>query len=96
MIRHIVLFSAKNLADVAVIETALAKLGSIPESRFFEVARNSKRDGLSQEIDIIVYSEFDSFEALERYKQHTFYAEAIAIVRPLRDVRIAVDFESKK
>ncbi|GAB3128995.1 Dabb family protein [Novispirillum itersonii] len=94
MIRHIVLFSAKNQADVEVIRDGLSILRDIPGSHHFEVAYNSKRDGLSKEIDVIVYGEFDSYEALEAYKAHPLYEESIRRVRPLREIRMAVDFES--
>lgn len=94
MIRHIVLFSAKGSADVEKICEGLSILKDIPGSRHLEVACNSKRDGLSQEIDIVVYGEFDSYEALEAYKAHPYYQESIKRVRPLRELRYAVDFEA--
>ena len=75
MIRHIVLFSARDPADLPLIQAALSRLAEIPEARRLEVARNSKRDGLSAEIDLVVYGEFDDFAALERYKAHPLYAE---------------------
>jgi hypothetical protein len=93
MIRHIVLFSAKDQAEVATIQAALAKLREVPHARHLEVALNAKRDGLSKEIDIVVYGEFDDFAQLERYKAHPIYAESIAVVRPRREIRIAVDYE---
>lgn len=94
MVRHIVLFSARNEADLNRIHEALAKLRDIPHARCLEVARNARRDGLSGEIDIVVYGEFDDFRQLELYKSHPLYAKAVATVRPLRDVRIAVDYET--
>lgn len=94
MIRHIVFFSAKSPQEQDAIEQGLKLLADIPESLFFEVAKNSKRDGLSQEVDFVVYAEFADYEALERYKQHALYEKAITLVRPIRDMRIAVDFES--
>lgn len=93
MIRHIVLFSAKDPADVEAIRTGLSILKNIPGSRHFEVACNSKRDALSQEIDVIVYGEFDNYEALDAYKAHPFYQKSVKRVRPLRELRYAVDFE---
>lgn len=94
VIRHIVLFSAKNPADVERIREGLSILKDIPGSRHFEVTCNSKRDGLSKEIDVIVYGEFDSYEALDAYKAHPLYQESITRVRPLRELRFAVDFEA--
>lgn len=94
MIRHIVLFTAKDGADVQRIHQALCKLRSIPHASHLEVAYNAKKDGLSEEIDIVVYGEFDDFEQLEKYKAHPLYGESVAVVRPLRDLRIAVDYET--
>lgn len=94
MIRHVVLFSVRDPADLELVQGALARLAEIPEARRLEVARNAKRDGLSAEIDLVVYGEFDDFAALDRYKAHPLYAETITIVRPRREIRIAVDFEA--
>lgn len=94
MIRHIVLFSAKNPSDIDVIHQALAKLKAIPHARHVEVSHNAKKDSLSKEIDIVVYAEFDDYGQLDKYKAHRLYQESTEIVRPLRDVRIAVDYET--
>ena len=93
MIRHIVLFSARDPAEVPAIQAALARLATIPDASHLEVGLNSKRDGLSGEIDLVVYGEFADFAALDRYKAHPVYAETIAAVRPRREIRIAVDYE---
>jgi hypothetical protein len=93
VIRHIVFFSVKDSHDLDTIEAALKRLGDIPESSHFEVKRNRKSDPLSQEIDLVVYGEFPDAAALERYKKHALYHDAIRIVRPLRDIRIAADVE---
>ena len=94
MIRHVVLFSVRDPADLELVQAALSRLAEIPEARRLEVARNARRDGLSAEIDLVVYGEFDDFVALDRYKAHPLYAETITIVRPRREIRIAVDFEA--
>jgi len=93
VIRHIVLFSAKRSEDVDTILAALARLRQIPEAKRLEVVRNARLDQLSGEIDVIVHGEFEDAEALARYKAHAIYQETIGVVRPLRDVRIAVDYE---
>ena len=94
MIRHIVLFSAKNPLDIDTIHQALSKLKAIPHVRYLEVARNAKKDDLSSEIDLVVYAEFEDYGQLERYKAHPLYQESVAIVRPLRDMRVAVDYDT--
>ena len=94
MIRHIVLFSANNPLHIDAIHRALSKLKAIPNVRHLEVSRNAKKDDLSREIDVVVYAEFADYGQLERYKAHPLYRESVAIVRPLRDVRIAVDYDT--
>ncbi|MDX1606551.1 MAG: Dabb family protein [Candidatus Competibacterales bacterium] len=93
MIRHIVLFSAKDKSDLPRIHQALSRLREIPHVRHFEVAYNSHHDALSREVDLIVYGEFDSFAQLDAYKAHPAYQAAVDIVRPLRELRIAADYE---
>jgi quinol monooxygenase YgiN len=41
-----------------------------------------------------VYAEFKDEAALAAYKAHPIYQVSIAKVRPLRELRLAVDFES--
>ncbi|MEP4197757.1 MAG: Dabb family protein [Aliishimia sp.] len=91
-IRHVVFFSARNADDVPRIMEGLGLLADIPDVDFFEVRENTRDDVLSSEIDVIVYAEFSNNAALATYKAHPLYFEAINIVRPLRDLRIAADF----
>ena len=91
-IRHIVLFSAKDQEDVARIVDGLSMLKNIPHASILEVVQNNHVDALSDEIDVVVYAEFVNDAALQAYKTHQIYQDAIAVVRPLRDLRIAADF----
>ncbi len=91
-IRHVVLFSAKDKADVTRIVDGLSMLADIPHASVFEVVQNSQVDALSGEIDVVVYAEFVDDAALQAYKSHQLYQDAIAVVRPLREMRIAADF----
>jgi len=90
-LRHIVFFSARDKADIPRIVEGLSLLGQIPHSSFFEVKRNTRSDALSEEVDVVVYAEFDSAEAMARYKADPIYQQSIDIVRPLRELRIAAD-----
>jgi quinol monooxygenase YgiN len=94
MIRHIVFFSARDPADLERIETGLKLLERIEAASLLEVRRNLACDQLGNEIDIVVYGEFADAAALEAYKADPLYAEAISIVRPLRELRFAADIES--
>lgn len=91
MIRHIVFFSARKREDIEAIASGLRQLGRIPLSTRFEVAVNSKVDTLGNEVDVVVYAEFPDQAALDAYKAHPIYAQSIAEVRPLRDLRLSAD-----
>ncbi|MCC8936980.1 Dabb family protein [Bradyrhizobium sp. Arg62] len=93
MIRHIVFFTAKEKADIDQIIEGLSVLTSIPCARRLEIARNGKGDQLGNDIDVVVYGEFDSEADLAAYKTHDLYREAIRRVRPLRELRFAADYE---
>jgi len=96
MIRHIVFFRAQNPADKETIFAGLSLLAGIPHSRHFEIGRNLSVDAISPDgPDFIVYGEFDDAAQLAAYKAHPIYAQATALVRPLRDMRIAADFLSE-
>lgn len=93
MIRHLVLFSARDTADLPTMRATLATLGAIPSVRAFELGENARHDDLSDEVDLIVHAVFDDAEGLAAYKADPIYQRSIAVVRPLREVRIAVDYE---
>jgi hypothetical protein len=92
MIRHIVLFTAKDKADIDQMIDGLSALTAIPHARRLEVARNRKTDQLGNDIDVVVYGEFDSETELAAYKAHDLYQESIKRVRPLRELRFAADY----
>ena len=96
MIRHIVFFSAKDGADVERIAEGLGMLAEIPHSDFFEIGINRKVDQIGTEVDVIVYGEFRDEAALAAYKAHPVYDACTAKVRPMREIRMAADFVSKK
>ncbi|UPJ79288.1 Dabb family protein [Bradyrhizobium sp. 183] len=92
MIRHIVLFTAKDKAHVDQIIVGLSVLTKIPHARRLEIARNCKSDQLGNDIDVVVYGEFDNETELAAYKAHDLYQESIRRVRPLRELRLAADY----
>src|SRR5436190_8999373 len=94
MIRHIVFFTAKSPEHLPAIVDGLEPLGTIPHVSHFEVTANRKLDQIGNDIDVVVYAEFDSEAALKAYKAHPTYAEATRRVRPLRELRFAADFEA--
>jgi Stress responsive A/B Barrel Domain len=93
MIRHIVFFSTERDSNIGQIQEGLTLLTRIPHALRLEVALNRKSDPLSKEIDIVVYGEFESDAALAAYKVHELYREAVRRVRPLRELRLAADYD---
>ncbi|MET3611790.1 hypothetical protein ABID16_000095 [Rhizobium aquaticum] len=93
MIRHIVFFTVSE-ANLANARSRLLRLGEIPDAKLFEVGINLKRDLYANDVDLVVYAEFETVADLDAYKAHPLYGEITAAVRPLRDTRVAADFDS--
>ena len=93
MIRHIVFFTAKA-EHLEEVKAGLSILTAIPYARMLEIGTNMKTDQLGTEIDLVVYGEFDDEAALAAYKAHPDYQRSIERVRPIRELRIAADFDS--
>jgi hypothetical protein len=93
MIRHIVFFTLKDPGQRLDAISKLKRLATIPGSTLFDVQANTKSDQIGNDIDVVVYSEFPSLDALQRYKRHPVYAEVTATVRPMRELRFAADIE---
>jgi hypothetical protein len=93
MIRHIVLFTARHGGDIDTIRKGLQILTLIPHVQRLEIALNRKSDPKSKEVDVVVYGEFADDAALAAYKAHETYAEAIRRVKPLREMRLAADYD---
>lgn len=93
MIRHIVFFTApaENLEKV---RAGLSILTEIPHSRLLEIGTNVKTDQFGTEVDLIVYGEFDDEAALAAYKAHPNYQLSTSLVRPIREMRMAADYDS--
>lgn len=95
MIRHVVFFSVKDKKDSQTIYDGLSLLKNIPHCLHLEIGVNSREDAISQlKPDFVVYGEFESDAQLDAFKQHDIYQRSIEIVRPLRDMRIAADFDA--
>ena len=90
MIRHIVLFTAKE-GHIDNVYKGLKTLETIEGNWTLQITKNEKIDQIANDVDVVVYGEFPDEQALDTYKAHPTYEDAIKIVRPLRDKRIAVD-----
>jgi hypothetical protein len=94
VIRHIVFFSARDPADRDKMFEGLALLTSIAHADVIEVARNRKIDQLANDADVVVYAEFADEDALAAFKADPAYQQSIRHVRPLREMRIAADYDN--
>lgn len=94
MIRHIVFFSVRDRRDLDKVRAGLSLLTEIPYALRLEIGENVKTDQLGTDIDLVVYGEFEDQAALTAYKAHPNYQKSIEIVRPLREIRIAADYDA--
>ncbi len=93
MIRHIVFFTAKNSEDRFKVMAGLSLLTRVPHALKLEIGQNLQSDQLGNVIEFVVYGEFENEAALAAYKAHPDYQASIDIVRPLREIRIAADYD---
>ncbi|WP_105440989.1 Dabb family protein [Neorhizobium sp. T25_13] len=94
MIRHIVFFTAQT-GEIERVRAGLSLLTGNPHALTLEIGTNVKSDQLGNEVDLVVYGEFEDAAALAAYKAHPVYQASIDIVRPIREMRIAADFDSQ-
>ncbi|WP_176083423.1 Dabb family protein [Martelella sp. HB161492] len=95
MIRHIVFFSVPEGGDADKVEAGLSILTQNPHARLVEIGRNQRSDLYGNEVDFVVYAEFDDEAALDAYRAHPLYDKSTSIVKPMREMRIAADFNSE-
>ena len=99
MIRHIVLFKFKEEAEgktkqenvratKAMLEALPAKIPQILSSTVAIGAEGANPENA----DLILISDFESFETLNQYIVHPDHKAVGAFMRPLRESRAAVDF----
>lgn len=99
MIKHIVMWRLKEKAvGAAKAENARAMKGrlealvqTIPEIKHLEVGLNIKDSERAS--DVVLYSEFDSPEALAAYGQHHTHQEVVAFMREIVSETRVVDYQ---
>ena len=100
MIRHVVMWKFadsaegrsrdENLAFVREKLTALYRSGKIKGLRRLEIGRDE--GGTDMSFDMVLITEFDSFESLAAYKVHPDHAAISAYVKKVRTARAVVDY----
>lgn len=91
MIRHIVFWKFRADSDPTEFLTRLAALeGVIPEIRAMQVRRSAVPNA---QFDAVLVADFDSLEALERYKNDPRHVAVAGLCEGIRTERCAMDFE---
>ena len=93
VIRHIVFFTVPEEIRDAV-RKGLSGLTAIPHALTLEIGENVKKDQWGNSVDFIVYGEFENEAALAAYKADPAYDLSTRTVKPLRETRVAADFDS--
>lgn len=99
MVKHIVMWRLKEKAGGATKEDNARSLKArlealpraIPEIQRLEVGLNIKDS--ERAADIVLYSEFDSPEALAVYSRHPAHIEVVAFVREIAGETWVVDYQ---
>lgn len=98
MVKHIVMWKFKDEAEGLTREENLMKvkamLEALPEKidfiRHMEVNLNSNFNGSN--FDVVLISEFDSIDDVNRYRVHPEHKQISAYVSLVREARSSVDF----
>lgn len=98
MIKHIVMWKLKEHAEGADRTTNARKMKEqleacaniVPGIRKLEVGL--AEDGLEATYDVVLYSEFDSKEALDAYQSHPQHAALKPFFSAVRDARQCMDY----
>ena len=99
MIKHIVFFGIENSFEgkskIELAETIKYELENlknlIPEIISIEVGINAP-DVPQTNFDIALYSEFESFKALDIYQEHPEHKRVAALIGKVKTSRAAVDY----
>jgi heme-degrading monooxygenase HmoA len=100
MIKHIVMWKLKDQAEGADRAANANEMkrrldacnGIVPGMRKFEVTL--AQPGLEATCDIVLYSEFDSKEALEAYVKHPVHQAVVPFIGAVREARQCMDYEA--
>lgn len=100
MIHHVVMWrlrdEAKRTSWVAIVDqlqrNVEAMRSSVPGLLRLELGAN--RAGVPDAADLLLYSEFESWNALQGYEEHPLHDELRGLIGPLRIERRVVDYET--
>ncbi len=100
MIKHIVMWKIKESHEGTDKDEIMDRIkgeleglkSSIPEIKTMEIGRNSNE--LPTSFDIALYSEFESQEDLDIYKEHPEHQKVAQFVRQVAVDAVVVDYET--
>lgn len=103
MIKHVVCWDLYEQAagrdkatNASLIKAELLALKElIPEMRSVEVGINAESAD-TENYDVVLIAEFDSFEDLKRYSSHSEHLRFVKFISELRRHRVAVDYETSR
>jgi hypothetical protein len=98
MVKHIVMWKLKDFAEGAgkeenarrIKEVLEALREKIPEVMHIEVGIDFNRS--ESAYDIVLYSEFESMDDLERYQEHAEHLKVAEFIQNVREDRVVVDY----
>ena len=102
MIKHIVLWKLKDLAEGCSKQENALRLkqeleslnGKIPGLRLLEVGIHVDDSQASpDDVDVILYSEFDDMHALEAYYPHPEHVKIKPFAKAIREERRVINYE---
>jgi len=100
MVKHYVMLEigategkTKEENILAVLNALRSLEGKIPGLLAIEAELNAKVDAKSNEIDVMLVTEFPDFAALERYQAHPEHVKVLDFIKTVLVSRWAVDYE---
>ncbi|MDR1768039.1 MAG: Dabb family protein [Propionibacteriaceae bacterium] len=99
MVKHVVMWNFADQAEGGVKAANLAKAKAgldalqdlVPGQRHLEIAIGA--DGFEHAYDMVLYSEFDTAEALTAYATHPEHVAVASFIKACATARVAFDYE---
>jgi hypothetical protein len=100
MVKHLVMWRLRERIRAAdamenkpqILQAVEAMRSGIDGLKALEIGFN--RGGASDSADLALYSEFDSWEALQAYESHPLHDALKQLIGPMRAERRVVDYET--
>ena len=99
MVKHLVMWRLRESQHAAQITTSVPLKTIIEGLRahiagLHELEIELSRCGGNNAVDLVLYSEFDSWDALRTYEAHPLHDDLKNLIGPLRSERRVADYET--